>query len=114
MSVIKTPLMLALLSAATAIPTPANACGIVDAHVTSIMPWSDGAVFINLDGANDCGCTISTRFAFYPNDQHAKTYLAEAMMAFASQSKVSVFGKAGCTVHANTALVETIILGGGQ
>jgi hypothetical protein len=116
MSIMKFPFMLLLLSVGAGISMPVNAgmdCKIVDAHVVSIFPWSDGAVFINLDGSNDCGCSISTRFAFYPNDQHAKTYLAEAMTAFASNSKVTIFGNAGCTVHANTASVATIILGGG-
>lgn len=91
-----------------------NDCKTVDAHVVSIMPWEDGATFINLDKSNNCGCTILTRFGFYPTDKNAKSYLAEAMTAFAIGSKISVFGNAGCSVHGNTSSVYTVILGGGQ
>lgn len=90
-----------------------SACQAVDAHVTKIVPWEDGAVFIYLDTANDCGCPFTNRFGFYPNDQHAKTYLAEALTAFATQSKISVLGNAGCSVHGNTPSIFTVILGGG-
>ena len=89
-------------------------CKTVNAHVVSIMPWDDGATFINLDSTNDCGCTIATRFGFYPSDKNAKTFLAEALTAFATNRAITIYGNAGCSVHNNTASVFTVILGGGM
>jgi hypothetical protein len=89
-------------------------CKTVDAHVVSIMPWEDGATFINLDKTNNCGCTIPSRFGFYPSDKNSKTYLAEALTAFATNSKITIIGIAGCSVHTNTAAIFTVILGGGM
>lgn len=88
-------------------------CKAVDAHVVSIMPWEDGAIFINLDKPNNCGCKIPSRFGFYPTDKNSKAYLAEALTAFATNSKITIIGNAGCSVHTNTAAIYTVILGGG-
>lgn len=88
-------------------------CQISNAHIVSIMPL-DGVTFINVDGANNCGCSIPTRFGILTSDPNAKTFIAEALTAFATNSKVTIYANAGCSVHGNTASVYTFVLGGGS
>lgn len=109
-----TLLLLSAMALFSSLVFAGNDCQVVSARVVSIMPWEDGATFINLDRPNNCGCAGSTRFGFYPTDQHAKTYLAEALTAFATNSLITILGNAGCSVHGNSASVYTIILGGGM
>jgi|GEM_PF-1712758 len=109
----KTKLTLTLLSAlvfSTPVFAGTHACAAVGAHVLAVYPWDDGATFLVLDKDSDCGCTETKRFGFYANDQHAKTFLAEALTAIALKSTVTVYGNAGCSVHNNTPSIFTIIL----
>ncbi len=100
---------MALLSSAV---YAGNDCEVIDAHVVSVMTWPDvdGIVFINLDKANNCGCSIPKRFAFYLKDPFAKTYLAQALTAHATKGKISILGNSGCYVH-DTSEIFSIILG---
>lgn len=109
----KTKLTLTLLCAlffSTPVFAGNPACTAVGAHVLAVYPWDDGATFVVLDKDNDCGCTETKRFGFYANDQHAKTFLAEALTAIATKSTVTVYGNVGCSVHTNSPSVFTVIL----
>ncbi len=87
-----------------------NDCGTENAHVTRIYPWESGVTFIELDKPNNCGCKESNRFGFTRDDQFAKTYLAQALTAFATNSNITIYGKAGCKVHDDSPFVYTVII----
>lgn len=102
-----------LFAALTLFSTSASAqiaCQTTDAFVTGIFPWSDGATFVELSKPNNCSCSITSRFAFYPTDPNSKTLLAIALTALANNNKVIVYGNPGCGAHGNTSVVFSIVI----
>jgi hypothetical protein len=85
-------------------------CEANDAIVTSIFTWEDGTTFVTLSKDNNCGCPIASRFGILPNAPNGKTYIAQAMLAMAMNSKVRVYGATGCTAHGNSAALYSIIV----
>ena len=86
------------------------ACEVGDATVTSIFTWEDGTTFVELNRENNCGCSQKTRFGIAPTATHGKTYIAQAMLAFATNSKVLAYGYAGCTAHGNSPALYSIVV----
>ena len=86
------------------------ACEVQDATVTSIVTWVDGTTFVILNRENNCGCSQKTRFGIPASATHAKSYIAQAMLAYATDSKVFVYGAGGCTVHGSTPDLYSISL----
>lgn len=101
-------LSLSMFSATASAIEPA--CQIADAKVTSIFTWEDGTTFITLDKSSNCGCMFANRFGIPSSHPHAKTYIAQAMLALAVNNKVDVYGVGGCTVHGNAAALYSIVV----
>ncbi|MCU7796538.1 MAG: hypothetical protein KZQ75_05355 [Candidatus Thiodiazotropha sp. (ex Myrtea spinifera)] len=86
-----------------------SACQVSGAQITRIFQWSDGHIFIVVDKQNDCGCSMSNRFAFHKNDDE-KFFHSAALAALSGSNPVELRGDPACDVHGNTPKLKVLFI----
>ncbi|MCU7806375.1 MAG: hypothetical protein KZQ73_00665 [Candidatus Thiodiazotropha sp. (ex Semelilucina semeliformis)] len=105
----KTRFLFSLLLMLTLVSIDLSACQVSGAKITRVFQWSDGHIFIVVDKQNDCGCSMSYRFAFHKNDGE-KFFHSAALTALSGGNLVELRGDSACDVHGNTPKLKVLFI----
>lgn len=114
MKYVKKGFLKALILGLSIIPISSFAanCYLNNAHINEVLQWSDGYIFVVLDGNTNCSCSIKNRLAFHKNDNE-KFLISASLTALTTGKTVDVIGedsRGSCPVHGNTAKLLSLTI----